>query len=294
MVAPDVLRFDFTHGAGMSREEITAVEQTVTEQILAAQGMVTYEDVPLDDARKMGAMALFGEKYADRVRVVQVGNMGPGQPSFSRELCGGIHVGNTGEIGLFKILHESSAASGVRRITAVTGTKAVDWLNQQLETLHAASAKLKTNPHELISSIEKTLDTLREERKKREKLAQQGAGASAAEEHILGQVTLFVQKLEDADPADAKAISDRLVEGKPSAVALIVNVAGGKVTFVAKVGPDALKAGAKAGDLVKTVAQVTGGGGGGAPNFATAGGRDASKVDEAIAAGIAALQAAVS
>lgn len=294
MVAPDVLRFDFTHGAGMSREEIAAVEQTVTEQILAAQGMVTYEDVPLDDARKMGAMALFGEKYADRVRVVQVGTMDPGQPSFSRELCGGIHVGNTGEIGLFKILHESSAASGVRRITAVTGTKAVDWLNQQLETLHVASAKLKTNPHELIASIEKTLDTLREERKKREKLAQQGAGASAAEEHNLGPVTLFVQKLEDADPADAKAISDRLVDGKPNAVALIVNVAGGKVTFVAKVGPDALKAGAKAGDLVKTVAQVTGGGGGGAPNFATAGGRDASKVDEAIAAGIAALQTAVS
>lgn len=283
LVNDEVLRFDFTHGAAMSADELARVEQRVYEQILMAQPVVTYPDVPIEEARAMGAMALFGEKYADRVRVVQIGGMSSSEPSFSRELCGGVHVGSTGEIGLFKIQHEASAASGVRRITAVTGFNAFDWMQSQQELIGEAAAKLKAQPRDLAMAVEKMLETLREERKKREKLAQQGAGGSAVEEKVIGSVRLRVQKMTDADAADAKLAADRLVDGAPDAVALVANLADGKVTFVCKVGDAALKAGAKAGDIVREVAKVAGGGGGGRPDFATAGGRDASAADAALA-----------
>lgn len=283
LVNDEVLRFDFTHGAAMSADELARVEQRVYEQILMAQPVVTYPDVPIEEARAMGAMALFGEKYADRVRVVQIGGMSSSEPSFSRELCGGVHVGSTGEIGLFKIQHEASAASGVRRITAVTGFNAFDWMQSQQELIGEAAAKLKAQPRDLAMAVEKMLETLREERKKREKLAQQGAGGSAVEEKVIGSVRLRVQKMTDADAADAKLAADRLVDGAPDAVALVANLADGKVTFVCKVGDAALKAGAKAGDIVREVAKVAGGGGGGRPDFATAGGRDASATDAALA-----------
>ncbi|MBA4291927.1 hypothetical protein C0431_03060 [bacterium] len=283
LVNDEVLRFDFTHGAAMSAEELARVEQRVYEQILMAQPVVTYPDVPIEEARAMGAMALFGEKYADRVRVVQIGGMSSIEPSFSRELCGGVHVGSTGEIGLFKIQHEASAASGVRRITAVTGFNAFNWMQSQQELIGEAATKLKAQPRDLAMAVEKMLETLREERKKREKLAQQGAGGSAVEETLIGSVRLRVQKMTDADAADAKLAADRLVDGAPDAVALVANVADGKVTFVCKVGDVAMKAGAKAGDIVREVAKVAGGGGGGRPDFATAGGRDASATDAALA-----------
>ncbi|MDI9637288.1 alanine--tRNA ligase [Kamptonema cortianum] len=289
LVTTDHLRFDFTHGQAMTPQQIAEVEQLVYNNILAAQEMTTYDGVPLDQARAMGAMALFGEKYADRVRVVQVGDMTPDHPSFSRELCGGIHVKNTGEIGLFKILHESSAASGVRRIVAATGVHAYQWVHDQQQLLESAAAKLKSTPKDLLHAIDKTLESLREERKKREKLAQQGAGGSQAEEISIGPVVLKIQQLRDADPADAKAVSDRLVDGSANVVALISNLSDGKVSFVCKVGDAALKSGAKAGDILREVAKATGGGGGGRPDFATAGGRDASKLTEAIEAGKAVL-----
>lgn len=283
LVNDEILRFDFTHGAAMSDADIRQVEEIVYDQILASQGVVTYTDVPIDEARAMGAMALFGEKYADFVRVVQIGEMPPSVPSFSRELCGGVHVRTTGEIGLFKIAHESSAASGVRRITAVTGTNAFDWVSDQQNLIQEAASKLKTQPRELAHAIEKTLETLREERKKREKLAQSGVGAANVEEHVIGAIKLKVQTMNDAEAADAKLVADRLVDGTPDAVALIANIADGKVTFVCKVGESAQKSGAKAGDIVREVAKIAGGGGGGRPDFATAGGRDVSQVPAALA-----------
>ncbi|QYK52412.1 MAG: alanine--tRNA ligase [Fimbriimonadaceae bacterium] len=283
LVNDEILRFDFTHGAAMSDADIKQVEEIVYGQILASQGVVTYTDVPIDEARAMGAMALFGEKYADFVRVVQIGEMPPSVPSFSRELCGGVHVRTTGEIGLFKIAHESSAASGVRRITAVTGTNAFDWVSDQQTLIQEAANKLKTQPRELAHAIEKTLETLREERKKREKLAQSGVGAANVEEHAIGAIKLKVQTMNDAEAADAKLVADRLVDGAPDAVALIANIADGKVTFVCKVGESAQKSGAKAGDIVREVAKIAGGGGGGRPDFATAGGRDVSQVPAALA-----------
>lgn len=283
LVAHDHLRFDFTHGAALSAQEIAEVEQMVHRQILAGQTVLTYENLPISEARAMGAMALFGEKYGEFVRLVQIGDMPPGQPSFSRELCGGIHVQNTGQIGLFKIQHEASAASGVRRITALTGDYAFAWVNEQQSLVAEAAAKLKSTPRDLLLAIDKTLEALRDERKKREKLAQKGAG-STAQEYPIGPVVLRVQQLDDADLADAKAIADRLVEGQPNGIALVVNTADGKVLLVCKVGSVALQAGAKAGEVVREAAKATGGGGGGKPEFATAGGKEPSQIPAAIEA----------
>lgn len=289
LVNDEILRFDFTHGAAMTPEQVSEVESAVYRHIIANLPVVTYQDVPIDEARAMGAMALFGEKYADHVRVVQIGGMPPGDPSFSRELCGGIHVAATGEIGLFKILHESSAASGVRRITAVTGVGAYDWLHSQQALIAETAHKLKAQPRDLATAVEKMLESLREERKKREKLVQQGAGSAAATEKAIGPVVLRIQKLENCDPAEAKLAADRLVDGRPEAVALVSAITDGKIMFVCKVGAAALTAGAKAGDIVREAAKVAGGGGGGRPDFATAGGKDPAKVDEALAAAEAVL-----
>jgi alanyl-tRNA synthetase len=283
LVAPDYLRFDFTHGAAMSPEEIAKVEKLVNEQVLTAARVKVYQDVAIDEARDMGAMALFGEKYADKVRVVQIGDMQPDESAFSRELCGGTHVRNVGEIGLFKILHEASAASGVRRIEAVTGLGAYEWVLEQVDSMKQAAGLLKANPKDLVQAVEKNLDALKEERKKREKLAAQGGGAQTQAESI-GSVELAVEKMDGADPKDAQLVADRLVEGKPNRVGLVATVSEGKVAFVCKVGDAAKAAGAHAGNIVREAAKITGGGGGGRPDFATAGGKDPNKLDEAIVA----------
>ncbi|MEX2242765.1 MAG: alanine--tRNA ligase [Fimbriimonadaceae bacterium] len=282
LVAPDYLRFDFTHGQAMTQEEIERVERAVNDKVLEAQPVHIYEDVDLQDARDMGAMALFGEKYADRVRVVQIGGMKPSEPSFSRELCGGIHVRNTGEIGLFKVTSEASAASGVRRIEAVTGIGAYEWALQQRALLEEAAGLLKTTPGDLLRAIDRTMDALKEEKRKREKLAAQGGGTKAVVE-MVGSVELAVERLEDADPKDAQLVADRLVDGHADRVALVVVTSDGKLTFVCKVGDGAKSKGAHAGKLIGEVAKVAGGGGGGRPDFATAGGKDPSQLEAAIA-----------
>jgi alanyl-tRNA synthetase len=287
LVAPDHLRFDFTHGRALSPDDLRAVEDRVNSLVWSAVPVVVYENVPLADARAMGAMALFGEKYGDRVRVVQIGGMSPSEPSFSRELCGGVHVGNTGQIGLFKILHESSTASGVRRIEAVCGAKALDWAMGLDRTLHEAAAKLKSNPKDLVQAIEKTLDQLKEERKKRERLAQQRS--SGPEVVHIGPIELVIEKLDGADQKDAQAVADRIVGPDSPKVALIASANDGKLVFVCKAGDHAVSLGAHAGNIVRAVAQVAGGGGGGKPDFATAGGRDPSKLEEALLAGRTAL-----
>lgn len=281
-VGPEQLRFDFSHGSAMSPAELDEVESIVNEHVLAAQGVVTYEDVPLAEARAMGAMALFGEKYADRVRVVQIGDMAPGEASFSRELCGGIHVRNTGQIGLFKIVGEGSAAGGVRRVTAVTGEGARRWALEQQRLLAEAGAKLKTNPLELSAAIDRLQEALKEEKRKREKMAV-GASSSVAAVQV-GRIALKSGALGDVDAADAQRKADQLVDPDPLAVAVLAAEGGGRLTFVVKAGPEAVAAGVHAGNLAREVAKVTGGGGGGRPNFATAGGKDLDKRDEALAA----------
>jgi alanyl-tRNA synthetase len=283
-VAADALRFDFTHGKALSPAELAEIEQLVYEHVLAAEPMRIYAGVPIDEARQMGAMALFGEKYGDRVRVVQVGDMDPGQASFSRELCGGIHVRNTGEIGMFKIVHEASAASGVRRIEALTGEGAYRWALGQQQTVKEAAERLKSTPNDVLAAIDKMAESLKEERKRVEKLRSSSAQATQAEAIPLGAVELVAQRAEDMDAKEATLIADRLADNQPKRVTLVASVADGKVTFICKVGAEALAAGAHAGNLVKALAQIVGGGGGGRPDFATAGGKNAAALDEALSA----------
>ncbi|MFN3961443.1 MAG: DHHA1 domain-containing protein, partial [Fimbriimonadaceae bacterium] len=272
-------------------EDLRAVEDRVNEHVLSAQPVVIYEDVPLDEARAMGAMALFGEKYADRVRVVQIGDMAPEIASFSRELCGGIHVPNTGAIGQFRIRHEGSAASGIRRITAVCGRAALQMAQADTDCLQAAAHRLKTSPAELLTAIDRTLDTLREERRKREQMAATGVGQAEATETPVAGVTLKRLVLKSGEAEDAKRAADRLVDNAPLAVVVVGIAIEGKVQFVAKIGAAAQAQGAHAGNLVRELAKLTGGGGGGRADFATAGGRDATQLDAAMAAAEGLLQA---
>jgi alanyl-tRNA synthetase len=196
-VGPDNLRFDFTHGKAMSGTEIAEVEQIVNEQALANTTVVTYVDLPIDEARAKGAMALFGEKYGNFVRMVEIGE-------FSKELCGGIHVRTTGEIGLFKIVSESSAASGVRRIEAITGEAAYELFKHETEMIKQAASLLKANPKELVSAVERTVDQLKDEKKKREKAEMAamsgGSVASASTTISVKGVDFYVKNLGDADP----------------------------------------------------------------------------------------------
>jgi alanyl-tRNA synthetase len=283
MVQPDYLRFDFTHGKAMTQEEIAEVERIVNEKALTGEPVQIDSDVPLDEARQRGAMALFGEKYGERVRVVQMGD-------FSVELCGGCHVRQTSEIGLFKILSESSAASGVRRIEAVTGEGAYEWVRQQTHLLREAASVLKAQPNELVHAATKAVDALREERRRRERAeaaAAAGGGSATSSEvptAISDAVALWTRNFGEIDQKIAAGVIDDQVARDPKLIALGSVITEGKVIFICKVGKDAQAGGAHAGNLIREVAKIAGGGGGGRPDFATAGGKQPEKAEEALAA----------
>jgi alanyl-tRNA synthetase len=244
-----------------------------------------------------GAMALFGEKYGDRVRMIQV-------EEFSKELCGGCHVRRTGEIGLFKILGEASAASGVRRIEAVTGEVAYKWVLDKEHALRQTADLLKASPANLLQAVEKTLEQLKEEKRRREKaeqaLVRGGALSGPARSdqsdrsdksdpapspyQTVGSVRLWANRYDFVDPKIVASAIDEAVAANEDLVAIAAIVDSGKINLVCKVGPEALKHGAHAGNLIREVAKMVGGGGGGRPDFATAGGKDPSKVDAALAA----------
>jgi alanyl-tRNA synthetase len=265
----------------MTPEELDRVERMVNEQALANTPVTTYVDLPIDEARAKGAMALFGEKYGSKVRMVEIGE-------FSRELCGGIHVRTTGEVGLFKIVSESSAASGVRRIEAITGEAAYEWVLDQTRQVREAAGLLKASPKELVSAIERSLEGAKDERRRREKaeMAAMGGGAAAKQDDTLeiGPVVLWRRSFGEVDSKLAAAAVDNAAAGKANQVTLASVVANGKPQFICKVGSDAVGAGAHAGNLLREVAKIAGGGGGGRPDFATAGGKDAGKVAEAMEA----------
>ena len=287
-VGPDNLRFDFTHGKGMTHDELAEVEQIVNDEILANIDVTTYVDLPIDEARAKGAMALFGEKYGDKVRMVEVGD-------FSKELCGGIHVRTTGEIGLFKIVSESSASAGVRRIEAITGEGAYEHVREETAAIKEAASLLKTSPSELVSAVERTIEQLKDERKKREKaeMAAMTGGSVTSDTKDVKGVTLWVKNFGDADQKIAAQAIDSEANGKPGQVTLGAVVTD-KITFICKVGEDAVAKGAHAGNLLRELAKIAGGGGGGRADFATAGGKDPSKIEEALAAAEGLLAAMVS
>ena len=276
----DHVRFDFTHFAAVTPEELAKIEEIVNDAIFECYPVVT-EEMPIEEAKKRGAMALFGEKYGATVRVVQAGD-------FSIELCGGTHLTNTSQVGVFKIISESSVAAGVRRIEALTGKGVLKFLADRQALLVDAAKTLKTTPNDLVMKIEQTVGELREMAKNNDKLSSKIANMQLVNlfnmtTDVKG-VNVIAVKLEDTSMDTLRSMGDSIKERAPKMVAVLSTVTGDKINFLCVCGAEAVKAGAHAGKIVKEVAKICNGGGGGRPDNATAGGKDVSKLEEALEA----------
>lgn len=278
------MRFDFTHFSALTGEELRAVEDLVNQWIL--DGMeADIREMPIDEARRLGAMALFGEKYGDVVRVVRMGDV-------SMELCGGTHVDNTSKLGLFHILSESSVASGVRRIEAVTGGNVVDWIRGHQALLAETAETLKAGQQEEVP--EKAAQLTAELKAVQKELEALKAGIAAQKVEELLKTATEVEGLRIVSASfpgtggDAvRGMCDRARDAAtPDTVVVLAGIQEdkGSVSFGCYCGPEAVRRGVKAGDVVREVAKICGGKGGGRPDIAMAGGRDLSKVDEAVKA----------
>ncbi len=278
LVEPQRLRFDFSHFGSISAEELADIERRVNEQIWNAVN-VNIEYKPIDEAKAMGAMALFGEKYGDIVRVVQVGD-------YSLELCGGCHVGNTSEIGIFKLVSESGIGSGVRRIEAVTGRAAYQFVESQLDLLKQSAEMLKSNLNDVPKRIESVHAQLKELSRENEslqsKLSMIEAGQLTDQVKTVGGKELLAVRVTVGSMDGLRTLADELKNKLPSAVLVLGAAIEDKVNFVVSVPQELTKAGLHAGKLVKEIAAVCGGGGGGRPDMAQAGAKDASKLDDAL------------
>ncbi len=293
-VGPDKLRFDFSHGQALSAEELRDVEDKVNAWI-ARNDPVHAITTTLDEAKQLGAMALFGEKYGEVVRMVEVG-----EGEYSRELCGGTHVRSTAEIGAFRILHETSSSANVRRIEAVTGPVAVELLLEHDRLLKELAAQLRTRPEDAPAA----LATLATERKRLEKALKEGGASGGAGKLDIDSLADSASEVAGAtvltaavDVPDAKTLLDAVdrLKGRLSDAAILLGTAAdGRVHLVASVAPVLVDRGVKAGAVVKAAAAVAGGGGGGRDTMAQAGGRDPERLGDAIEAGRAAIEAALS
>jgi alanyl-tRNA synthetase len=279
LVDESVVRFDFTHFNALSAEEIEEVERRVNAVILSAID-VTMQEMPIEEAKKMGAMMLFGEKYGDVVRVVTAGD--------SIEFCGGTHVKNSGELGLFKIVSEASVASGVRRITGVTGTNAYEIFTSNVNTLKSLAYKLKGAESEIESKVDALVNENKESAKKISALEAEITKLRSADmfskPEAVGALEVFTARIDGTAPDALRSMGDDLKAGNDNAVAVIAAVNGEKATILAVCGKNAVAAGVKAGDVVREVAKKAGGSGGGRPDSAMAGAKDIAKLDEAVAA----------
>ena len=286
LVAHDYLRFDFTHFEALSSEQISQIESLVNAQIFAAKPVVTHV-MGIEDAKASGAVALFGEKYGDVVRVVSVGE--EDQP-FSRELCGGTHVSNTAEIGLFKIVSESSTGSNIRRIEAVTSTGAIEWLEGRAQIALDASAALKCRLEEVPARIANLQSELREANQKLKAALTGGSSdaiSSAIENAVdCGSYKLVIAQLDGLEAADLRNVWDTVRQKGGSAVACVIATvtSKGQPALLAAATDEAVAAGFKSGDVIKKIAPMVGGGGGGRPQMAQAGGKDASGIPAALEA----------
>lgn len=280
LVTPDRLRFDFAHFQSMTAEELAKVEEIVNKEIQAALPVVT-EVMSVDEAKKAGAMALFGEKYGEEVRVVSMGD-------FSKELCGGTHVSNTGVITTFKIISESGIAAGVRRIEALTGDGVFAYYKEIEKKQAEIAAMLKTSPAEIeekIAHLQAEVKALHSENESlKAKMAQEAVGDVLNQVQDVKGVKLLAVSLTDVDMNGLRDLGDQLKEKLGEGVVVLASVAGGKVSLLAMVTEQAQKAGAHAGNLIKGMAAIVGGGGGGRPNMAQAGGKNPDKVPEALEA----------
>lgn len=278
LVEPQRLRFDFSHFGSITPEELADIERRVNEQIWNGIS-VNIEFKPIDEAKSMGAMALFGEKYGDIVRVVQVGD-------YSLELCGGCHVRNTSEIGIFKLVSESGIGSGVRRIEAVTGRSAYQFIEGQLDLLKQSAELLKSNVNDVPKRIESVHAQMKELGRENEslqsKLSLIEAGQLTDQVKTVGGKELLAARVSVGSMDGLRSLADELKNKLPAAVLVLGAAIEDKVNFVVSVPQELIKSGLHAGKLVKEIATVCGGGGGGRPDMAQAGAKDASKLDEAL------------
>ena len=277
-VEPDRLRFDFTHYSAMTAEEIEKVNELVQVSVLEGYG-IDIKEMAIDEAKAMGATALFSEKYGDTVRVVNMGG-------YSIELCGGTHLDNTAKVGPFRIVSEASVASGVRRIEAITGKAFVKDAADTRELVSNVAAIVKAKPADLADKLNAQNEEIKQLKKELEQFkAKEAAGAvdqMLNSAKAVGAVKVLTVKVPGADAGKLRQMGDVLRDKDASVVAVLASVNGEKVTFLAVCGKDAVKAGVKAGDIVKHVCTVCGGSGGGKPDSAMGGGKDVTKMDEAL------------
>lgn len=281
LVAPDRLRFDFTHPEAVTPEQLDQIEALVNRAILENHPLTTVVK-PLQQAISEGAMALFGEKYGETVRTISIGN----QETFSYELCGGTHVHETGDIGLFLITSEGSAAAGVRRIEAVTGQAAYELVQRRFHTLKETAGLLTTSIEDVPQKTQSLVDELDKTTKQMNKLRQELVSLEFERKleavPFIADVPVLAAVLSNADADTLRQMCDRFREKYPSGVVVLGSAVANRPVLIAAVTEDLVKRGLKAGDLVKEAAQVIGGSGGGRPTLAQAGGKDASKLNEAI------------
>lgn len=279
LVEPDRLRFDFTHFSAITPEELARISELVNEMILDGVDVST-KVMTIDEAKKAGATALFGEKYGDTVRVVSMG-------SYSMELCGGTHLNNTAKAGPFRIKSEFSVASGVRRIEATVGKASLDVMNRNQALLFHMAEVLKANPGELAAKAEQQMAELRETKRMVQQFKEKQAAGEAQNflmsSKSVGDLRVLTTCLRDADPTRLRQMGDVLRDKETKIVAVLAGLADEKISFLAVCGKDAVAKGVKAGDLVKSVCAIAGGSGGGKPDSAMGGGKDPHKIDDALA-----------
>ena len=280
LVEEDRLRFDFTHFSALTAEELAKVSAMVNEAVLEGYDIVT-EEMPIEQAKQKGAIALFGEKYGDTVRVVDMGS------GYSVEFCGGTHLDNTAKVGVFHISSEFSVASGVRRIEATTGKASLDVMNRNQEMLFQAAAALKAKPGELREKAEqtmlevKTLHQIVEKFKAKESAGEADRFLFGARK--VGELKVLTATIADADAGKLRQMGDMLRDKAPNVVAVLATVNGEKITFLAVCGKEAVAKSIKAGEIIKNVTAICGGKGGGKPDSAMGGGTDVLKLDDALA-----------
>jgi alanyl-tRNA synthetase len=277
VVEPGRLRFDFSHFASVSEEELEEIEKLANEEIVKNIAVET-KLMDLDEALETGAMAFFGEKYPDRVRVVAV-------PGFSKELCGGTHVSRTGDIGVLKITHESSISAGVRRVEAITGEGALEHYQEVTTLIRNLSGTVKASPADLSIAVEKLVESQRNLEKELEslrmKLAQSQLSDVEGHTHIVHEVKVLVMRVDALERNQMRTLADSLRQKLQSGVVVLGSASDDKVALIAALTPDLTKR-LHAGKIAQAVAKRLGGSGGGRPDLAEAGGKDAERLDNVL------------
>ena len=278
LVSPYRLRFDFSHFASLSTEELITIEKLVNRENMRVIPVEVIETT-YNHAREMGAIALFGEKYEDKVRVIKIGD-------FSMELCGGTHLTNTGQAGMFKILSESGIAAGIRRIEAVTGFEVYNHILNQEQLINNAARQLKANPSDIEKRVEGLLNRIKEQEREidrlRNKVAANSINSLLESKKAVGAVNCIVSRVEGLDIEGLRNMVDNLKDRLKSGVIVLAAVNDDRVIFSAGATKDVVAQGVHVGNLLRETAKITGGGGGGRPDMAQAGGKDAGRLEEAL------------